>query len=236
MIVNFLNVGTGLPIGLLLPTLLTVAWSLGVEMFYWILMPLLLTSRPARLWLVGVALCHMLLCVLIAAFVDLPHPAFLLIYHFGIIPAALPFGLGLLLFLRKREGRLAVPHAVGISCIFLFFAVLGIVMAFRQGNSFVGSYLALGLCAAVVAYLSQFDTKALPGWASKGDKFLGNLTYPIFLISLPVATALHVILPSMSMHTWAFFGLTLLVIHVTAYMLHQLVELPMNKLRRTLKC
>src|SRR5690606_2673333 len=66
---NLFAIGMSHPlVGLLVvPALLPVAWSLGVELIYWLAMPSLLTHRAARLSLLGIAICYAIAIAVVSA-------------------------------------------------------------------------------------------------------------------------------------------------------------------------
>ncbi len=240
LIINVSTVGTVLPfVGIFLrPVLVTVSWSLCIEITFWVLMPALLLYPRLRRYVVAFAILYTVSSIIIVA-----SPSQLLFFwlvYGSQLGAALPFCAGLLLFLRKLQNRPHCPHALGIAAIaLLLLVVIATPRLFSFSNlpaGITGFYPAIAINIVVIAYLSRFDQRALPGWLQKLDSMLGSLSYPIFLIHVPIALILHVYFPSIVLRSYPFFLCVFGASNIAAVLMHNAIEVPVNRLRRAIKC
>jgi peptidoglycan/LPS O-acetylase OafA/YrhL len=93
-----------------------------------------------------------------------------------------------------------------------------------------GFYVSLALTAYVIAGLAAVDTTRVPPWLRKTDSLLGNLSYPVFLCHLPVASAMAILGYSFS-KGWALFWLSLPAVNIVAFAVHWASEQPLVALR-----
>jgi len=160
------------------PRIVTPAWSLHVELCFYVLMALGL-SRSLRAVLVWVVASLIYTAALVDAHVD-----FALRYS-TIGAASLPFSVGALAYFvgrRVRPPQRWAPFAVAV-----FLAIdLGAIRLVPD-VMLHGFYLGLVCNAVAVICLAQVRVRSLPGIIGRIDRLLGDLTYPMFLLHLPVA-------------------------------------------------
>lgn len=165
-----------------IPRLTPPAWALTVELFYYVLIGLGLSrSRKLVLYWLGASAIFQVAAVL---------------YFSGsiwdrwsmVIPmASLPFATGAFIFHYKNEmmkywqlvtARIGVDYSAFILfCCMLLNWSAGYVLGQATGFFFYTNYL---ICAVLVLVLSE--QKLAPFISRRFDKWMGDLSYPIYLI------------------------------------------------------
>lgn|GEM_PF-3607440 len=174
-------------------TVVPVAWALSVEITYWALMPLMLTSKSSR-WLM-MCFVGIYLAATLANTWDGEDKVVMAIRYFSALAAMLPFYIGLMLFIRKLHRGFVIPRVVGVMAMLAFAAILAATPTLFAKPVGIGFYLALLANTLIVAYLSQLDSSLLPAWSRRIDKVCGNIAYPVYLVHMPLGMALHASLP-----------------------------------------
>ncbi|MGE0613037.1 MAG: acyltransferase family protein [Hyphomicrobiales bacterium] len=201
------------------------AWTLYTEFVFYIAMGLGLSLNrwTVAVWL-AVSLAY---TVWLAAGAESFAPL-----YYAILPASLPFalGAGIYLLLGAQDWRLpawVVRTVVAVFVLHLFGAdkVWG-----KEGIFFGGFYLSLLLSAAAVAVLAG---RAPQGRAERIDRFLGDISYPVFLVHWVVA-GLAVALFGMKSGGGLFFA-CLPVIMLVSAALHRFAEIPVNRYRDAIR-
>lgn len=221
--------------GQLTPTLMPVGWSLGVEIFYWALMPQLLLRPGLRKYAVVFTIIYTLFALGVSF--KAGHDIAALRY-FSPLAASLPFLIGCFCFLRKLRGGPRISHTMGIGAIIAFLALICLVPLLFDNPYLAGFYPAIALNTVIILYLGQFDQKQVPAALRRADVFMGNLAYPIFILHVPVAVTLFVVLPKLwpvPVHGFALFLLVFILTNGVAILCHYLLEVPVNKLRRIIR-
>jgi peptidoglycan/LPS O-acetylase OafA/YrhL len=160
------------------PRLVTPAWSLHVEMCFYVLMALGL-SRSLRMAVLWFAASAAYTAYLVHSDVE-----FALRYS-TVLAGSLPFSVGALAYFASRRFRFA-PHWAPAAVL----AFLAMDFCGRWVVSDVmtdGFYIGLALNALAVICLAQVKARSLAPRLVKMDRLLGDLTYPMFLLHLPVA-------------------------------------------------
>jgi peptidoglycan/LPS O-acetylase OafA/YrhL len=203
-----------------IPRLISVAWSLRVELVMYGLMAVGLARglRATLLWYAA-SLAYTLFLVLSAAPFDER--------YYTVTAAALPFALGALAYhLKPRLAwRVHLPIATT-----LFGLNWGIAHLFGTIGTDYGMYLSLLVSAYLVAVLRS-PPSGVPNWLVRIDRWLGNLSYPIFLLHWPVAVLVAVAQGLAPRPSWALFVAVLPVTHAGALALWLGVEWPLERLR-----
>jgi len=228
------------------------AWSLDVELCFYVAMGLLLGRyrSVALVWLLASVGYTVHLLVSGAPWADRYSPA---------SAATLPFSLGaclyhgrgpLLRWQRRAAGgiaaalrRLGVTVAVDHALAWQALAVGGLFLlhvlfaeAIWGHPMYAGFYVSLALAAWLLVCLSALDRARLPARWVRLDGFLGNLSYSVFLCHWFVALVT----------TWLFFDArpagdstlfwaSLAGVNGLAYVVHVAVERPVERLRNALR-
>lgn len=209
-----------------------VGWSLGIEIFYWALIPQLIINRKLFKGVFLFAVIYTLGVIAVSYIYGFG--TVVEIRYFSLFAAALPFCIGLLIFLRRQSGGMIVSHKVAI-LVAVVWLVLIIFSTELFGDSFIGFYISIIVHAILTAYLSRIDAYSLPDIVRKIDIFFGNLAYPLFLLHMPISIVIHEFFPQMGTKSWEFFAWCLLVSSVFSYVLHRLVEVPVERLKDRVK-
>jgi len=230
-LINILLIGMTDPLqGIMLkPLVLPVGWSLGVEILFWAMIPKFLTSKSGR-WLLALgAVSYTLLVVML-----LPSQS-LFPRYYSALAVSLPFCIGLMLFIMKLQGRFIVPHKAGIIAILAFFILLFFAPDLFTEPRFTGFYAALVINTFVISYLSRVASETLPAAIRALDNFIGNLAYPIYLVHMPLGVLLYASFPSLPLHSSALCFVDIILSSVVAFVLYHCVEVPVNRLKKTIK-
>ncbi len=207
--------------------ILSVAWSLLVEVWFYALMPLLVLNRTAcRIWLLG-SLCLLVwLFFAVAPFND----RYLSVY--GASPA---FALGAFIYLARARLR-PVAHWLGALCIFVMLVVSCYPMVFLRETQGYSFYMMMLLNGLIVAYLSRQNvSRSSLLW--RVDTFMGKLSFPVFLFHLPLTEVMRLLVdpyiaPSFSM---PFFLVCFVAVNGVGVLAHYGVEVPIGLLRDKLR-
>lgn len=206
--------------------LVSVAWSLHVELIFYLLMSILLARKD---WII------VLWCM-----TGLVYTVFMVEEwfswqdrYFTLAAASLPFSLGSVLYLlhsRKMhvQNRLLIIFA---PVIFLVHA-LASSRLYGAGDAPMGLGFYISLMLAVLAVWSLGSIRSTQGWA-RVDRWAGDMSYPLFL--------LHMITGMMVSSMFnigagpVLFLMTLLAATILSHFFHVLVEGRVEKLRSRIR-
>jgi peptidoglycan/LPS O-acetylase OafA/YrhL len=165
------------------PRLTPSAWALTVEIFYYII--------------IGIGASKKKSITLIWFFLSVVYHLFAVIFqvgweyrYFTIFAASLPFSTGAIIFHYREEITRLVGRATGkahsnLPYIFLLLILfnwyLGDKLGHLEGLFFYSNFV---LCSTMVAILHSRNS--LPFMSRKIDKWLGDFSYPIYLIHYQV--------------------------------------------------
>ena len=219
--------------------LIPPTWSLAIELVFWMLLPLLVRSkRTALIW-------GALTVVYIFTLIWLN--ASLQMRYYSYLAASLPFFCGAALYLWRGKMSAfswkwliplwAMPLTYYLTAPILLSDTIYFSEKWYDGRTlFEGLYLAMSLNFFVVFALSRVTLAPL--WLMRLDRFLGNLSYPIFLVHVLAAVLVvkltdHALPPERS---WSLFGGGLVLTNLLAYLLWRFVEHPVQTVRERFKC
>jgi peptidoglycan/LPS O-acetylase OafA/YrhL len=218
------------------PRLTPPAWALTVEIFYYVLIGLGISRNKMiiLLWLSISIIYHAVVNILGLG----PD------YFYFIIPAAsLPFATGAFIYHYKTE-ILKYVYIVGGAAKEYLFAIIfcGILLnwfiAFID-EQFEGIYFYVNyvLCALMVAVLS--GQKSLPFISRRFDKWMGDFSYPIYLIHYQVGLVVLLLMNKSGFDyhrpDLALMYVSIPVIFVVSWMLTVMVEQPVERVRTRIK-
>jgi peptidoglycan/LPS O-acetylase OafA/YrhL len=199
------------------------AWSLHVELIFYVLMWAVLsrTRTIAYLWLGASVAAAVVMCVVDASWEWL---------FFSKIAGSLPFSAGACLYYLRD--RVRVPAAVGVPLLVLYIANIFLFPLGGEAFKLPSMYISVALAFGVIGWLKNVDAKTVAPWFATLDRRLGEWSYPIFLVHYNVAALTGAMFPSLNDvgAPWLFLA-SLPLIHVFGIGTHALVERPINRLR-----
>jgi peptidoglycan/LPS O-acetylase OafA/YrhL len=203
-------------------TILPPAWTIGVEMFWWLLLIVLLQSRRLRIACLVFAASYMVITSYMSFFRSLDVGW---CFRSWAAPA-LTFMTGMYMCLYKSRMR------VGFLLAFPF-AVL-IVLNLASGHEPAMSWWAVwGYFVSTVGAwtLTHVDPSKLPRVVGSLDQWMGDITYGIYLLHVPVAIALNICFPELGTKNTAMFLACLVCSSMVAELLQIVVQRPVNRIR-----
>jgi peptidoglycan/LPS O-acetylase OafA/YrhL len=214
--------------------LLSQAWSLNVELFYYIFITVVARSKKWTLiwFLVSILYCAYLYYI----------EAIFLERYVSIPGASIAFSLGGMVYFYRDSIKLRVglhlPFAIGAYFLYIFYAsdinrfgadLNGLDALFTVGS--FGLYPCLIFSAYLLAVLSKIK---LTGKLYRYDKFLGNLAYPIFLGHWLVFLVVDFLFIPFENKT-SFFLASFVLINILSMFVFHYIEAPVNVLRERFK-
>lgn len=218
------------------PRLTPPAWALTVELFFYICIGLGLSryKRLVQVWLAASAIYHV---YAYAAGLDFSHR------YYPIAAASLPFSAGAMVYHYRDRLNGLVARIAGKGAGYLAYAVftlillnwyLGVLAGQSHGLFFYVNFI---LCSAMVAILMQ--VQELPFLPSRLDKWMGDLSYPIYLVHYQVALFVIVVLgwagKPVTRPDMLLMYLSIPVIIIASYVMTRVVELPIERIRTMVK-
>jgi peptidoglycan/LPS O-acetylase OafA/YrhL len=196
--------------------ILPPAWSLNVELYFYLIIGLFTATRP-RLTLSAGLIALVVSCLAAAKIVPLP-------FYGDPLGNAQPFFLGSLAYHLKDRIDLRGP---GITVVFAIFAFLQLLPTDRYLEARVET---LSLVAPFAVIATWKADRIVTRWRGELD-LLGKLSYPIFLLHWAVSVPLRA--AQLSHGTIFLFCVPLTILAALA--VHLGVERPIEVLRRTIR-
>ncbi len=201
-----------------------VFWTIPVEVAYYLISPLIVLALwplyRVRPWLAMLVLLTATLALWYARFLHLPMPLFL---RFAPVLA-----FGTLLAMAQRHLRL--PGGIGLALFALIMTTIPSAARALYGVSIFHAYtytVAYGLAWALILYQALYHEVALSALGRfKPLRYLGTLSFSIYLLHLPVLSLCQALLPV----AWvmpAFVAGTLLA----SFLTFTFVERPMAQIK-----
>ena len=184
------------------PALIAPGWTLTVELFYYALIGLGLSRNRTltALWFAA--------SVLYTGYLLLGQPTSWDVRYHSIGAASLPFSAGALIWhwheeIQARFGKLLqwplVPW-LGFAAIIANWAAGNLLNTARD----ISFYINFLLCAAMIPVL--YPRRGLPFVSRKLDDWLGSLSYPLYVLHVPMA---YLLLEVFRRAGWPLYGPTL---------------------------
>jgi peptidoglycan/LPS O-acetylase OafA/YrhL len=196
------------------------AWTLSLEWYFYLLVPLFCSIRARRVALV--AACSFLLAVFIAVFANFDP------WFRGFFPAELY--LFLLGFLAYRLKHL-IPRQIGGTCAAL---VTVAILAYRHIPVFDWQDPAGANFILYFVFALALPTLFKIGSRVPGERLAGDLSYPIYICHLPVEAAMFSLLLHERMSLLPWISANVLIV-VAASALLLLATAPIEKFRLRFK-
>jgi peptidoglycan/LPS O-acetylase OafA/YrhL len=212
------------------PRLVPPAWALTVELFYYLCLGLGL-SRTKKLTVGWFAVSAIYTIVINILKVDFD------VKYFLIPAASLPFSTGALIYHFRAEILARCPLFNDRRAPLVLFAVwiLDLTLALKKNAYFGwGFYASYAINAAIV--ISLLDKRSLPAISKPLDTFLGDFSYPIYLVHyqsglILVAAGLRAVKRGQGL----FFLAALPLLIALAWSVTRFVEWPMEGIRTRVK-
>jgi peptidoglycan/LPS O-acetylase OafA/YrhL len=212
------------------PFVLQPAWSLGVEITYWIAMPWLLIHALLRRSLMAFAVIYLVPVLELSLRNE---PLFYAnINYLSALAASLPFSIGLALFLRKTRDAIVLSPRIGIGGISVFLVLLVSEPFLSSKAQVMGFYLSVGTNTLIVMLLAQINQDQLPAFWRKLDNLCGHVAYPLYLINVPIAVLLHVFVPALARDNWELCIGVIVFGTIAAYWAYQIVDVRVERFKR----
>jgi len=198
------------------------AWSLDVELCFYIMMGLFLTRSKsiAKYWAWISVAVHVVLLVLDRDLADRYYP---------LLAASLPFSFGACIYHFKLGERFKHrKHLYWAPILFVLNATIA------PDTNKTGFYLSLLSAGYLIMVLRQVDMKRVAPSLRKVDAFLGNLSYPVFLAHWPLAVLVIEMGWADEKGGWLLLCTMGPVLAASIFM-HYVIEVPIEVLRRKVR-
>ncbi len=230
---NFSLVGLASFDGMLVaPNFVPVAWSIGTEIVYWILVPVLLIFPRLRLLALVIGVVYTLVFVALDYMVY-SRGGYRWFYwrYFAVLGALLPFMVGVYgYYLKRHEGSRRTHITAALAALFYLVAL---AVAGNVGiNIYLeGTYALIIVGFFILYYLSGIDSRRLPKWLSWLDNVSGNLAYGVLLFHMLVSLLVLSFDPSIAARSWKLALIVIPLTYIVAAITYCLVEMPIDKVR-----
>ncbi len=223
------------------PRLVPPTWAITIEMVFYALICLGLSKTYVRvkLWLVLSVL------YVIYSFISGQVWAY---RYFHVLAASLPFSIGALIYFIKKDNLMAgLLSKIKLSSLHLYVIMLvncSIWMLIPKNS--IGQYVEIGfyinliICALLV--LTLVKGGKIFNINRKWDKFIGDYSYPIYLLHLQSGLIASVLIfkTTVAFHRFSYnsmitFGLALIIVIVLSTALIFVVDKPIQKIRNKIK-
>lgn len=205
--------------------LVSVAWSLHVELCFYVLMAgfLVRSNQVVHIWFaVGLAST----IYMVAANFSWQDR------YYTLVASSLPFSIGALLYIYRRKLSFLDKKILAVGVPFMYFthAILANALYGRGPEAMgIGFYISLCLAAISIAVLSSFRVEWESYQLGKWDRAIGDLTYPLFLTHVIVGMLVSSWLGLDK--GWALFVVTLILSSGLSWLMHGTIERKVEKAR-----
>lgn len=214
--------------GSLSAAVLPVAWSLAIEMTWWLFLPFIIRKPSVMRNFVLSGIGYMILAQL----------GNLGGAYYSPLGGMLPFSIGMLLYYgRERENNAVVNYTARTGYALALLLLLNLLLPsdLRFTIYFRTLYAGLFLNAVIIYYLSGIDATQISPHLRRIDRILGNLAYPIFLLHSPCSLLAKILFPALQYRSWGLFATGFILSNILAIVLYYGIEHQVNFLRRRVK-
>ena len=216
------------------PVLISPAWALTVELFFYAC--------------IGLGLSRFRFSTLLWFLLSAAYTAFMVITdaswgqrYYSVGAASLPFATGALIYHWREKFAAYFSFAVTnqwAPVILLALIVGNWALSVHWGTEELwGFYVNWVLCSAMIVAL--FRQTQLPFVSRRLDSWLGNLSYPVYLLHFPLGFALLYLYRKWGLNVpgpgAAMFLLSVVPVLVLAWVMSVMVELPVERIRARVK-
>lgn len=212
-------------------SLIPVVWTLHVEWVYYLFMCFFVSRSKVLVycWFI-ISLLLTLILFVYANSLKLPYVDYL---YFSSIADSLPFSIGALVYFACRNVDMHIKqtssYLKSIGLVISFY-VLSSIIYDHYGLYFFPLFYINLIVSAYIVYKLHF-LKLNPFW--KGfDRFLGDLTYPMYLLHFPVSVwVTWSLFASKKQESIIFFVTAFLATILASWLLNVFVEKPLGNIR-----
>lgn len=197
--------------------LIPTSWSTAVEIYFWVLMPMIINRSKAILVCTFISMfCTVILLEIKAEFYY---------RYFALLGCSLPFCLGYWLYKLQ-------PYLPNISnrlgAFFILVCLLCYVFSCKlQDPYFYAFYAALFSNILVISYLSTIELGSLPKLLIQLDNVAGNIAYAVFLSHILLAYIFKLYIPVFpEVRSFPYLFINILAVNILAIGLYYYVEKP----------
>lgn len=219
------------------PKLVPPAWSLTVEILFYILICLGISKSFTR---VKVWFSLSIFYVIISFILGFSWED----RYFPFLAASLPFAVGSSIYFISRDERVYSAYLkLRISPTIILLLILVNCLVFTQFEfntliATVDNYINLGLCALFV--YSIVKGGKIIGVSDDLDKIIGNFSYPIYLLHWQTGLVVSYLLYGRAFHEFTFQGfvvwlVSLFVIFFMSLIFINILDKPVQKIRSRIK-
>jgi len=209
--------------------LIGVAWSLYVELIFYIAMALMLVRHKY------ITVIWFLLSIIVTSIMVIKGDHFYDRYY-SILGGSLPFSTGAMIYLFRDKLKVNSKLILFLS---IPFYLVNLVLTRYLDIKYMftpGIYISFFLAAAILIGCMNLDKEHLPKWYKSTDKLLGDLSYPIYLIHWPVAILVSLIFFSGNLQrTSELLYYSVIPINLVALVIYYLIERKINNIRSNVK-
>jgi peptidoglycan/LPS O-acetylase OafA/YrhL len=210
------------------------AWTLHIQLIFFLAMPLIVGNKKRTVVWAFLSIMFTLYTI----YNHQPYP-----YRYLPVQAAsLPYSLGALFyFVSEKIDGSKVKFNLYVLVIFLMAFFLNLIFAPDFGNpQDLPFYINLFLNIGIITLLSKIPRERIPVKIFLADKFLGDLSYPIFLIHWPIAVLISVIAfngkaPTGFGEQCALFCFSLPAINLSAIIIYVCLEKRIQRIRERIR-
>lgn len=205
------------------------AWALGIEIFFYFAIPFWGKNKNrAFLWFIASGILTLFLLVTRQS-IDTR--------YYSVFAASLPFSIGSLMYYYLAKIKISHKTAIKISCVGMLLLLINAVLVKATNGFNLLIYSYLGISTFTIVGLSKIKSKKIDKKITKLDKFLGSLSYPIYLIHWVSGIIISLLFfdgtkPSqLSLGGKVFFILSLILAHILAILITKYFESWVQKTR-----